>query len=517
MLNTTLVNLTDEYHAITRPAVYQVVRQLITKAGLDADTKIVFSGASEEVKRKGSGYREIDDGNISTAALQRIVVVAQEQDIEGDVLRSGEIYRPSKANVGVPILYDPDTEMKLEYVRTSKLVNLSLNLITENKQAAHVFRENIRLLNASNLNGEFYGAEYLPILPPSILQAMYEVYGRTVSDLTDKPDYLHWLKCRGGNIDLSNKIGGDEFDVIHKEKNIGIIGIYNVEASPEIERGEVGDTWQTSITLSFKYSKPTSFMFTCPLFVNNRFLPREFVPPMPVDHVRGMPARDYQRSQEFFTETKKIKWQGHRAMYTPIVWPWFDNWEPNVIPRSGCVVFSVHCTVDSNEPNILASLEALGNIVIQDKYLKFIRDNRDLVTRYSMSPVSIAVYKNGNICGDDEVTITEDLMVTYNKPLDPKSIWRVVMTIYSDLTNVAEVGIRALCEDGEFAQEILLGIDPTLKEKGLLPPVNANGVMSTPALLDVSRKISADNTRRTKSNNGIFYIMSAAHIVFKGN
>jgi hypothetical protein len=448
--------------SVTRPVVLDITRQLFTITGLPDNTIIYYPGDMDRAAQPGSVIGKESDVNYMPFSDK--VTVEVDENYEQDRILSSAVYRPEN----LFIFRDDRIETDIKPVYSSTDVVLSFHYRAVDKVSATRWRDDIKTRVSMMRDVRIHDLSYYYLIPPEFLVILKEIHRMREAVDGYGEDYDTYFKANAtqrASI-LTTQTGSQPMWGI-SETQMRVVGVFDFEGGPEKgSKEDDGDTWTISFSYKFKYDKPVACTMAYPLMVHNQLVDQAFRPDKPVD-TPDRHVRSYSLSAANFHSFEK----GTKLIGVPqgIAIPDFDEFIPSSTQPQTLRVFSALVSIDSDLP--LLSLEELGSVTLHPEIVTFLRGEVNYLTKPRLSIFGIQLYRNIDLMPNDSLIVTPDLVVDSTKLLSTRDYHHIRLSIQTDLSKLTQAALDRAREHGIALQLIIEAIDPSLKDKGLIPAI----------------------------------------------
>ncbi len=503
-----ILTVPDTSHSVTRPIVYDLTRQIFAMTGLAENTTIFYPDDMERAVQPGSTLEY--KGDVNTAPFSTKVTVEVEEGYEQERILSSAVNRPENLH----IFRDDRIETYIKPTYSSTDMVLSFHYRAVDKNTAVRWRDDIKTRISMMRDVRIHDVSYYYLIPPEFLVILKEIhrmrelvdgYGETYDEyfkanVTQRASILTTLIGTHGMWGIS-------------ESQMRIVGYFDWDGAPEQgTKEDEGDTWTISFRYKFKYDKPVACVMHYPLVIHNQVI-EKYRPDKPVDTV-DVHVRSYALSAANFHEFEK----GVKLVGIPqgVALPSYDEFIPgNVLPHT-LRVFTALVTIDTeNDPSVLMSLAELGDIELHPDIRTFLISEVPYLTKPRLSLFGIQLYRNTDLMPNNALTVLPDLTVTTNEELSLREYHHVRLSLATDLTELTSDSLDRARNHGRALRMILDSLDPTLLDKGLMPPLLGPNYVTKAALDAAIREMTRVN--RAKGDNQIRQFNTVMNLLIAAN
>ncbi len=500
------VELPESAMAITRRVATDVITQLIANTGIkDAQLSLSYNGNLEVAKLfNGSIASWGTSGNPEDTAVfnqhgKVKITVTDEYD--------DELYSTMQTNrKEYPLLFSDQqlrVFMRANYV--PMVLRVSVEYRAEDLQSMQSWRDRLRrkfsvgqTMFTHELNYEFgFPSAYLMIINEiHRLRETKAPYGESFRKYFD--DHV------SNKFTLLTTMAGKEYHPVFVERQLNVLGIFDFTIPPEKQKGD-GATQSVSFDYIVKYEKPIEMQLEYPLVVHNNLLDAKFRPNendrLYAKMVGGKSWTNanmdvIRLDQDVYYEA----WEGIRI-------PHFDEWVPKYDAHIGARnLMHALVGIDASDPTLVLDLKDLGEYQIKPLYVDFLKKHHAKINIPYLNIFNVSLYENDVVMPEESVIIDEDLIVRYRIPLDLRNVYRVRITLLTDLSLLTDIAIDDLLNDPTVCLDVLSVLNPGWGKCGQ-PTVLADRLVSkTDFICHVGEiKTTFKHIRNTKYR-GVFHV-----------
>lgn len=451
--------------SVTRPVVYDVLRQLRVMTELPLDAPILFPGMSEALAQPDSTITKPEE-RIRSNYETMYTLTVDEHFKDENVLATAVIEAEF-----IPFFSDEKLQIVMKPSMAQMEVDLNISFQASNKTEALRWRDLIKT-KISQLREYFLmDVTYYYLLPPAAVVIMEELhrmreavegYGQTFDEYMRSHASIRLTK-------VTTQSGNVEAWAI-SEMQRRVQGWLEVDAAPE--QGNLsGDAsaWTIGFTYKFVYDKPTAVVFTYPLMVHNQLLAQKYRPKMARPrtdiYTRGMTHSHHQMS--IMNSQQKQVLYSQAAGYSI---PEFDEFIPARVPMYSQRLVTALLKMSTTDP-LLMNLGKLPGYHIHPKVLAFMRGEAPYMAKFNQSVMCVTFYRGRDPVEASSITIDEELNIRRTNEQSLRDEYHIRLGVHTHWNFLDRDAIRRLCNHGEAARIIIGCINPRLKWENKLPPI----------------------------------------------
>lgn len=485
-----LLPIPETTESVTRPVMLDVMRQVMRLTGISSKTNITYFGDIEKSKQLNSAISSDGDDPNSFAHNEKVSIEVSETFI-AERVPSEIIFGPEN----LPIFQDAPLGivMKPVYSQIEALIQVKYRASSLNQ--AKQWRDTVKARISQRRNINIHNVTYSYGVPAEmiyILQALHEMR-ENVAGFGDDFD-TYFANHREPKMTLETNLAGTAKLWAMPETQTRIQGWFDWELPEEPQRDGNGETHTISFTYKFSYARPDEIAMVYPLMVHNQLLPEKF---------RDVPLEDHNDVRQEYAYTTRVlenfagaKLHHQDAVDFGYAIPTYDEFMPQSTPIASRRLVTVLFTIDETNPSLLLNLGELGQKQFKDDILAYMRAEHEYLCKPGMSAINVALYKNEFLIEPipPSIRVDEDLNVYALTEPNLRVQHHIRVGLLTDLQMLKGGALQRLQDHGRAAIQILKAIDPTLKERGLLPQLIGDNFVSKTSLL-----IAINNARPTKS------------------
>jgi hypothetical protein len=440
----------DTYKSVVRPACLDVVEQMKAYTGIPKDTKVLFNDETNRVTNQD---------NVSFGKDDRLRVKATALYTE-----QGMLNMAVGGAHNVPIFHDPVLGVVAEPVYGETKLELEVEYRAKDRPTAEQWLNTIKRKVATGTEENLHSITYHYLLPEALMVVLYEVhrlrelqagYGETLRSY-----FSQYMDSRVTKV--TDQAGGNPRAAV-REQQVQILGYFNFEAVPELDKEEGGATWIASFNYTVEFDRILGMNVTYPMIVHNQ--------PMGTDFVNWDNDFNELMKELIFSATThglEVLNDSIPAMSTLEGWavPDCDEWYPTAKRDGACMVARVLIGLDPRNTSLLLNLSELDTITLAPEALEYCKNNYDKLHLPLASPIFVTLYQDNMPMGEDLVMVDTYLNVSSSVPLDLRKTYHLVISVATDLTRLTEKTIEWLLCNGEFTVWLLSALlDETHHDK----------------------------------------------------
>lgn len=463
--------VTELYESIIRPAISDVINNVIDNMGMRHNTMVTFNGDSPQPLIFGSNIDETQETDATRwNTSERIFVSYREETPDGTILTT-----PVKMGNNRAVFHDVPLGIAIKPVYYHTEIILTFSIRARDRQTADRWRTSVMNKASQNVVERLHEINYHYPLSKEylyILGRLWELrenvagYGETFQD---------WLRNNfNPDVGLITQQNGENGLMVVRERQVGILGWYDFDVPPVPEKGSDGATWTAEFDYHFCFDKPNSLVMQYPLMVHNQIIPEECRDDTPTYTLDNLPlAPSFSRA--YFDEICSMTNRAPK-MIAGIRVPEYDSWYPSQVPRATTTCANFLLQADPNNLHDVINLTDLGDVAIHPKILEWMKKHPNWLSSPNHSPFLITLYKGYDQIAGEKLSIDKDLNVTYTDGFDLRAMYHLRLAIVNDLSILDKKTIDTIRQDGELFLQIIQALEPSILVEGLGPKLIGNYV-----------------------------------------
>lgn len=431
MPNISLV-LPDTTQSISRPIIFDIIGQIQDITKIRKDAKIYFSGDIARQQTPGTSIDSTDE-RFASFNSNNIVFIEADEDYDHDTLATTAVTRREH----IPVFIDPLLDIRLTpvYVTTNVTINFKFRCLSKNE--ALRWRDDMRMRISMLRDINLHTLTYHYLLPLDVLMMLKAIH--ETKEVVEPYNESYEEFITRNSTDRLTLIG----DLVNQDARLGIsekqsriVGIYNFDAVPEkIERNDNG-TYEISFSYKFSYEKPIACNFRYPVMVHNNLLPSVYTDFTNKTYDLYQVDKSWTKSLGALSGFESDTIMDNRI--TPnflLRLPEFDDYQIPSCPVGTGSLFLALCEVDTTDKRTVLNLTELGDVVLDQDILNFIRDvEYPYMGNLYKSIFHLSLYRNNDLTVSGSLSVDAQLNVKAVADLTLRNQHRVRFAIVTDLT-----------------------------------------------------------------------------------
>ncbi len=456
------VALTETQESISRPIIFDIVKQVRDITRISPDATITYLGDMDKNIQSSSTLEE--NNRESKFANRNILRIEVEEDFDEDYLASTAISRPDTN----PIINDVDIGfiVKPIYAKVNVVINIAYRNVSKTEALKWYNDNRINISNMRDVNLHTIHYHYpIPDDTLDLIDAIYLAKEATAGDGLDIKQYLQSVATPRLTI-ISSLDGLTRKFAIAETQNkiIGQFGFEPLPPHPEKEEGV--EVWVSTFSYKFNYDKPVGLNMIYPIMVHNQLLPAKFVnynlDPYQMDKI---PER-YSISLDALNIFNMSRIVGTVSPSNPILMlPKYDNFNPYMkLPGTATIFYAL--TQLEGDMTQLMNLTEPDYFTLDSELLQFIRDvEYQYICKPYQSFFNVSAYAGYSLLPYDFLVCDQNLNISYSQGLNIRKNNRVRFSLTTNLDMINKHAIERLYNYSKtlFAK-VVIGINEELKK-----------------------------------------------------
>jgi hypothetical protein len=474
-----LVPIPETIESVARPVTLDIVRQLMTLSGLSHKTNIAFYGDMERAKQLNSALQS-EGIDPNTFAFNDKIELEVSEKYEEDRIMNEALFNPEN----LLVFNDPALNVVMKPVYAWMETTVTVKYRASNKNQAIKWRDAMKAKISQHMNVLVHDATYAFGIPHSVVDVLRYLHSLRENVAGYGEDFDKYFddhklpKMR----EVTNQSGSQKLWVV-PETQTCIQGWFDFEVPDEASKDGDGAAVVTSFNYKYYYHRPTLIVLIYPLMVHNQLIDEQYRKAKVKDHndvlkSYGMVSRLMLPFESARLSDKQIRDFGY-----PI--PSFDEFQPKSLPIKSRRVITAMIQLDEANPLDLMSLTDFGEYQLTPEIIQYLKDEHEYLVQPGMSAMNVTLYQDSNMIRSDppSIQIDADLKVTSIEPLNLRTQHHLRLGLLTDWYMLKGNALERLQDHGRAANQMLMAIDPTLLQRGYLPPLIADEYISKISLL----------------------------------
>lgn len=477
----------EQHKSIIRPAVIQVVNQILPMMQLDPETPddLIFNGFAEIAMLSNTeiGLNRNPESPIRAPGPTQIMVNIEERPTSTTDPEIAVTYPENRF-----IMRDARLGIGIRPVRRPTEITISFNKRFRSKAAADRWHANMVGLMAQYVQDYIHTLDYHYNLPDSFIVMLHEFWKLRESRAPYNENFAQWLSsCMAPYQTITTNQSGSANELSFAEGLDNVQGTWDFDTVPYPVKENTRGNWQVTFEYKFEFDKVISLVMNYPIIIHNQMLARELIPTPRNPRYRN---KVYQKNAMMY-RAEYVQQEVEPTNYSLrdyLCFPEWDDWIPEYIAPYQVVQYTAQLELDTENPKLLFNLRELGDYEftgIALAYLSYVKNRMFANTR---SIIQVKVYEEEILIDSDHLSIDAELNVSCTFMPDERKSYHVMVTIDKDLAKLSEQTVEELKEDGWFTENVLEVIYPQYKDTPIWPKPNDRGRISN---LDWDRFVAA--------------------------
>lgn len=456
--------LPDIAQAVTRPVIFDVIKQIQKITKIDEKAKIFYPGDAQRMQQPGSN---IGDSN-RDALMQsnQILFIEVEEDYDPDTLSSTAINYLEH----LPVFNDPKLNVVICPIYVATVVTINFKYRTQSKAEALRWRDDVRVRVSKLRDINLHDLTYHYLLPmpfEELLLRIWELREATAGYGDQFEEYV--ISNASTRLTVLGDLTNKQTRLAISETQARVVGQFGFDGVPERpERDDSNGTWTISFSYKFTYDRPAACNIRYPIIVHNQLLPSEYT-----DYINELEDPEKKersfsysfRALNYFESTTQFK---QYLNPNPIITiPEFDQFSPTTVIPGSSTVFYVLCTFDESMPNVLVDLKDLGDMRIDDDVMAFILESEyPFITKSYRSILHLDMYHGGFLISDGHIRCDNTGIVSIETDGAPdlRLEHRLRLSIVTDTSLLTKEALERLRRYPKALAKILTSMNEALRD-----------------------------------------------------
>lgn len=452
---------------ITRPIVFEILREVMRITGVPVNTQILFPGENEAAYQPGSTIdAEVEFNKLESKTQWRVEV---EEVIQEDTTRTIPVHQMDHRE----IFWDNTTKTYLKPVYAPSELTLTINYRAPDKDSANRWASEIRARNAMLRDQHLFSLSYSYMIPLELFPLLHHIHSLREAVEPYGESWDDWV-CNHfvEKASVMTTLLGTEPRWAISETQTRILGWFEFETEPDKGSKEgQSSAWTTGFTYKVYYDKPISVVIDYPLVVHNQLIDSRWRPELmqhSISEVKSSGSMSNVAQGKFEVQTSLMY---DIPKFYGVSIPHYDEFIPRQTPPGTKRVFMALTSLDEASPLDLLSLLELGDYQITDEVIAYLRADRANLTRFGYSFFHLSVYRDHAIVASSDLEVRHDLMLRLKSPSSFRHTHRVRMSLVTDPSMLNKEAIENLRKNYPVCCTVL----KELNSAAVISPALSNG------------------------------------------
>lgn len=450
----------DIEHSFTRPVLLEVVRDILARTGLPADTRLFLPSDLDNDIQTGQALGT-NPNNVKFSGTDKFTITAVEEIDPGKILSTAVIRQEQ-----YPIAIDRELGLLLKPIFGESRFRLDIRFRSTDAARVKYWADMFRVKAAQMRDLYHHNPHYSYYVTNDILERFAHIhdlservapYGRSFKEFMN-----HVFSKRASHLVNSS---GNQAVLAISEQSIGAQGWFNFSRIPDAdERYEDGAARVVGFSYVVAVDKPLGLVFQYPLMVHNQLVAPEYYPAKTDAQVinTSKVGRSASLSALEMFETKRLDSVYHSNAGLSI--PAIDEFLPdNVLPDT-VRIYTALTSISASDRRTLMKLDDTGEFILSDQLKEFMRAEKNWLGVDYGSLIGASVYRGQQIQEFSNFEVADDLTISAKYDLDLRQIHRVRLGILTKWHALSESGQKRARALGELTNYLLKTIYPHMAD-----------------------------------------------------
>lgn len=489
--------LPDTYEAIARPVAMDITRTVGRLMHMPAATEILFVGNTGQAVQSGATLNYKGAPSKFPGATRIRVSMSESTDEPG-------ILSENAFQENAPVCWwDKCLGVRLRPIYSSVVLTIRFEVQSRSRDEAEKVRDEYRMRTAMGRQQILHALTYhygIPSAQFALMQLIYQMreavagYGDTFQTWMMNNEYKP-SNAIPRLTQVSNLAGGGQAWVFGERQN-SVQGIFDFHIAPEApDKNDDDGMYTYPIEYRVRYDKPIGMSMDYPLVVHNQLLPE------PYHHsssAAGWLPDPYNHKEIYSDNTTEIfnglilgrSLRSHRLM-GGVRYPLFDDWVPSSIPANTSTIYAAIIQIDLTNPTDICDLKQLPGVTVDPDIFQYMVACGPRLGLINGSAIHVGLYQDGSWLGDDNVVVTQDLLVSSANPLSPRGRYHLRISVMNDLTLLSDSARYQLRTNGAAAQKIIMALQQSMRDAAYVPKLmGVQQVMPEATMMEAAWRIN---------------------------
>lgn len=460
----------DVDRTVLRPVVLSVVRDLVKRSYISADTSIRFMGELMEAQQPNTAIDNKTAPN-SFGHQPQIDISVTEVFLEDHAAINSQMKTSNRF-----VFYDPVLGVTMNPDYTFMEVRLELRIRHRNVTESKLWRDELRNKLMAQRIVNLHKASYAYRIHKAYLVILEEIH-RLRENVAGYGESLdEWLMNHfSTQVTTTTNQSASARELMVTETLNRIQGWFDFPLTPdepEVKENKVNE--EITVNYVFQYDKPTSLNFSYPIVIHNQLLSSKYRSSEPME-------KEFDKHEErSYTDTNYAYFEAHTPSMPRgrpgVTIPEFDDFIPAMVLKHTTRVFTALIRLKDESPGtVLLDLNELGDYELKESVREFMKTEARYMTLPLpyMSIFQIHLYKRKEMLRPaSSIQLTDELELVSTIPTSYRDYWHVRLSIVDDLSVLDPDALERLKKFPEVIDDIFNHIkpnkpklDPSIKDK----------------------------------------------------
>ena len=428
-----VIPLPNVDESVSKSVISDLTEQVLDLINLKHVQDVRYINYSGSVQNP-DGAIGIDSSRYPTFSGKTRIFVEAEETYNEDGWSSTVVERIDN----VPIFADPKLNVWVTPVHVPSDLTLKIKFQTRSRDEASRWQNDMVTRLAQLREGKQHRINFNINLPFQVWELLESIFNNREAFAGYGETFESYVKKHSdGDLTLVTAADGKlPFPAIRRILN-RVNGRFMVSPLPEKPTfDESGGVWECTVDYKVTYDRPISCVVRYPIQVHQKFLPSKFIlpgtsSPNPVDSPKKLGQAQLGLGQ--FEGYTIYGYHAHQDAYMRI--PKFDDYVFKIVPKGTATVFLGLTEITHSDPHVLLNLGDLGDVVIDEDILQFIREvEYPYLNQPYKSFFGLNYYRNDDLVLSSDIACDANLNVSNTEPISVRANNRIRFFIVVDPT-----------------------------------------------------------------------------------
>lgn len=494
------ITIDETYDSISRPVVYDVVRQIQKLTGAPIGTTIQYIGMAGASYMNGSTLTPAEEFNTFSHANKMRVEVVEDVDE-----RSFLTMNTHQKNA-IAIFSDQALGVLVYPIYSATMAKINFQFRAENATIAERFRNDLRMRTAKGRMENLHVVDYSYSFPKEFQYILSRLYDLREEQAGYGQEFDEYLEEHGTNkLTVVVNQAGEQPRLVIAEQQIQVQGWFEFSALPDhpTKDGEASAV-QFDFSYVFQYDKVTGAHIEYPMVVHNQVIPEDIRPAI---HEGIYSPTQHNRAQSFDTlalEQFSKLFRPEGCCLDGVVLPNFDDWVPRRVPVDTSSIITLLIAARPESDRNLGNLNQLGYWKIDEDLMAFMIAERRHVPFLGKSLVHMCLFEGDMPLTDGAVSLEEDGCAIKRLEIDMRKVYHLRLSMVNQLQRIAPEDWNRMRKHGKAVIKLLTQIQCGFASGAWIPELLPNGSV---AMRDIEIIIKRVQLQRGNHFNGVEHVM----------
>jgi len=480
--------------SVTRPVVFDIVRQVMEWSGIPNTTKIQYDGETDRNKQPGSSVGVDEEFNAFGTDPKWYVEL--DETAQATRILSTAVYYDDNPHV----YYDDKIRAYIKPVYVPVDARLSITHRFTDHDSAQRWIDGMRTMISANRESRLFTVTYSYLIPKecmALVKELHRLRENVAGYGQDLDTYIKEKFTKKATI-VTNAIGNNPEWAIAETQG-EVVGYFEIEGEPEKGTKDSDHSgWNVNFSFLFKYDRPESCEIEYPLMIHNQLLSSKYRPTEAPAQVNNYQS-NYSISSRALASMRSTRSPSKHGL-PGISIPSFDEFIPAEIPPNTLRLVTALTSIDQDNPLALMTLTDFDDYKLTPEVLSFLNTEYPYLCKLDRSIFNVCVYRFENLLDFDRVEVDSNLMVRLKYTPSLRDMYHVRISVHKNPVMLNQEAKDRLRNNYTVAKQVIEALKPDIHTRLVIGPPLPGNVMTRKDFNNALELID-DEITRNKTNS----------------